>query len=175
MFGRKPKPTALKMLEGNPGKRKLNRNEPKFSGAPTCPTWLNKSAKKEWKRVTAELRALDMLRALDTAALAAYCQSYARWQSAEATIEKEGQTVNEPIVNKAGEVVGHKTKRHPATTISKDALSAMLRASALFGFDPSSRSRLSVGDAKPADPFEEFMKGMGADESHDLEDQNITR
>ena len=29
--GRKPKPTALKMLEGNPGKRPLNEYEPKHS------------------------------------------------------------------------------------------------------------------------------------------------
>ena len=28
MAGRKPKPTALKKLEGNPGKRKLNPKEP---------------------------------------------------------------------------------------------------------------------------------------------------
>ena len=28
MAGRKPKPTALKKLEGNPGKRKLNTKEP---------------------------------------------------------------------------------------------------------------------------------------------------
>lgn len=28
MAGRKPKPTAVKKLEGNPGKRKLNKNEP---------------------------------------------------------------------------------------------------------------------------------------------------
>ena len=27
--GRKPKPTAVKQLEGNPGKRQLNANEPK--------------------------------------------------------------------------------------------------------------------------------------------------
>ena len=27
--GRKPKPTAVKVLEGNPGKRSLNTNEPK--------------------------------------------------------------------------------------------------------------------------------------------------
>lgn len=26
--GRKPKPTALKLLEGNPGKRPINANEP---------------------------------------------------------------------------------------------------------------------------------------------------
>jgi len=29
MAGRKPKPTALKIIEGNPGKRPLNKNEPK--------------------------------------------------------------------------------------------------------------------------------------------------
>ena len=28
MAGRKPKPTAVKKLEGNPGKRKLNKKEP---------------------------------------------------------------------------------------------------------------------------------------------------
>ena len=28
MSGRKPKPTAMKELEGNPGKRKLNKKEP---------------------------------------------------------------------------------------------------------------------------------------------------
>lgn len=28
MAGRKPKPTAVKKLEGNPGKRKLNNKEP---------------------------------------------------------------------------------------------------------------------------------------------------
>lgn len=28
MAGRKPKPTAVKKLEGNPGKRKLNSKEP---------------------------------------------------------------------------------------------------------------------------------------------------
>ena len=28
MAGRKPKPTAMKKLEGNPGKRKLNTKEP---------------------------------------------------------------------------------------------------------------------------------------------------
>ena len=36
--GRKPKPTAIKKLEGNPGKRKLNQNEPQpEKTAPECP------------------------------------------------------------------------------------------------------------------------------------------
>ena len=48
MAGRKPKPTAVKELEGNPGKRKLNRKEPKpDKGMPTCPEWLLPEAKEE--------------------------------------------------------------------------------------------------------------------------------
>ena len=43
--GRKPKPTALKVLEGNPGKRPLNENEPKPERkAPECPSWLEPEA-----------------------------------------------------------------------------------------------------------------------------------
>ena len=39
--GRKPKPTGIKQLEGNPGKRKLNEREPKpEKKAPSCPKWL---------------------------------------------------------------------------------------------------------------------------------------
>ena len=41
MAGRKPKPTAVKKLEGNPGKRKLNTKEPNpGKGMPDCPAWL---------------------------------------------------------------------------------------------------------------------------------------
>ena len=39
--GRKPKPTAMKELEGNPGKHPLNTSEPKPNKkAPACPKWL---------------------------------------------------------------------------------------------------------------------------------------
>ena len=52
MAGRKPKPTAVKKLEGNPGKRKLNTKEPvPAKGMPDCPEWLLPEAKKEWERL----------------------------------------------------------------------------------------------------------------------------
>ena len=48
--GRKPTPTALKVLEGNPGKRKLNDNEPRpEKKAPSCPKWLEPEAFARWK------------------------------------------------------------------------------------------------------------------------------
>lgn len=47
MAGRKPKPTAVKKLEGNPGKRKLNTKEPvPAKGMPACLDWLMPEAKK---------------------------------------------------------------------------------------------------------------------------------
>lgn len=52
MAGRKPKPTAIKKLEGNLGKRKLNTKEAiPAKGMPDCPGWLLPDAKKEWERL----------------------------------------------------------------------------------------------------------------------------
>lgn len=162
MAGRRPKPTALKLLTGNPGKRPLNDSEPHFGGSPKCPSWLPKVAKAEWRRVAAELEALDMLRSVDTAALAAYCLAFARWRSAEEIVEREGQIHDEPILDKNGTVVGHKKKRHPATTVAREERAAMIKAAALFGFDPSSRSRLSVAP-KGKNPDDDLTR----DDEHD--------
>ena len=74
--GRKPKPTAVKLLEGNPGKRGLNAGEPKPERkAPRCPGWLEAEAKKEWKRMAKQMELLGILTEIDMAAFAGYCQA----------------------------------------------------------------------------------------------------
>ena len=84
MRGRRPKPTHLKLLTGNPGKRPLNAKEPRPALArPTCPTHLNPSGKAEWKRLASQLYNLGPLSNLDRASLAGYCQAYGRWVEAE--------------------------------------------------------------------------------------------
>ena len=91
--GRKPKPTAVKVLEGNPGKRPLNMYEPvPEKKAPECPSWLNDEAKEEWDRLADKMVNLGTLTEMDMAAFAGYCQSYARWKEAEEFIEKHGKT-----------------------------------------------------------------------------------
>ena len=66
--GRPPKPTAVKELEGNPGKRPLNKNEPKpKQTAPKCPSWLEPDAKKEWRRLSKELESMGLLTEVDMA------------------------------------------------------------------------------------------------------------
>jgi P27 family predicted phage terminase small subunit len=95
--GRKPKPTAIKVLEGNPGKRSLNTAEPKpVKKAPRCPAWLEDEAKKEWKRMSKQLEQLGILTEIDMAAFAGYCQAYARWKEAEEFITQHGTIVKTP-------------------------------------------------------------------------------
>ena len=94
MAGRKPKPTAIKELEGNPGKRKLNKKEPKpEKGMPVCPEWLLPEAKAEWKRLCEKLNQMGVLTEVDMAAFAVYCQSYARWKEAQEHIDSGGSTL----------------------------------------------------------------------------------
>ena len=78
MRGRRPKPTRLKVLTGNPGKRRMNKHEPKPEPAvPECPNELGPVARREWDRLASELGKLKILTALDRAALAANCGAYA--------------------------------------------------------------------------------------------------
>lgn len=49
MRGPKPKPTAMKELAGNPGRRPLPKHEPKFSGVAQMPRWLTVQARAVWK------------------------------------------------------------------------------------------------------------------------------
>ena len=95
--GRKPTPTALKLLEGNPGKRKINDREPMpDKKAPTCPKWLEPEAKKEWRRLSKKMELMGILTEVDMAAFAGYCQAYARWKEAEEFITQHGTIVKTP-------------------------------------------------------------------------------
>jgi len=94
MRGRRPKPTRLKVLTGNPGKRPMNKHEPKPEPAvPGCLNELGPVARREWDRLASELCKLKILTALDRAALAAYCGAYALWAEATEAIQKFGTMV----------------------------------------------------------------------------------
>lgn len=95
--GRKPTPTAIKELEGNPGKRPLNEKEPKpQKKAPTCPKWLDPEAKKEWRRLAKQMEKLGIQTEVDMAAFVGYCQSYSRYVEAEEFISQHGTIVKTP-------------------------------------------------------------------------------
>jgi len=154
MAGRKPKPTALRRAQGNPGHRPLNKNEPQPTGIPKCPAHLDADAKKEWKRISRELISLGLLTSIDRAALAAYCSCWSRWVNADQQVQKFGAVIKSP---KSGFPV-----QNPYVGIANTALNHMRRYLTEFGMTPSSRSRIQVAPTEVADPFAEFMKGISA-------------
>ena len=132
--GRKPKPTAVKQLEGNPGKRELNANEPKLmKKAPSCPKWLTDDAKKEWRRLSKQMEQMGILTQVDMTAFAGYCQAYERWKEAEEFISKHGAIVKTPS--------GY-WQQVPQVSIAQTYLRIMNRFCEQFGLTPSSRSRI---------------------------------
>ena len=152
MKGRKPKPTVLKVLDGNPGKRPLNQREPKApQGFPEAPTWLDAEAQAEWERVTIDLQEMGLLSRADRPALAAYCTAWSRWVEAESMVKKLGPILKSPDK-------GFPMKS-PNLTIADQAMESMRKFMVEFGLTPSSRSRIKVPDAGQAgDEFDAFME-----------------
>ena len=152
--GRKPKPTALKVLEGNPGHRPLNKREPMPKGRlPRCPDWLEEDAKKEWKRLGKILAEMGMLTNLDMMASAGYCQAYARWKGAEEFITKHGDMVRTPN--------GY-LQQVPQVSIAQTNLKIMLKFCEQFGLTPSARSRMiddSIESEGAVDEMERILGG----------------
>ena len=154
--GRKPKPTALKLLEGNPGKRPINEHEPvPPKGTVKCPTWLEPEAKKEWKRLAPSLEAMGVLTQADLTAFAGYCQAYARWKEAEEFISQHGSIFQTP----SGYV-----QQVPQVSIAQQNLKIMQSICSEFGLTPATRARIIANgggkdDASSDDPMESLLKG----------------
>ena len=101
--GPPPKPTRLKVISGNPGKRPLNKREPQpRKEAPRCPNWLTPDAKRVWKDLVPRLKRMGVLTEVDGGALAAYCQTFARWRETEEFLAKHGNVY--PLRDSEGRV-----------------------------------------------------------------------
>ncbi|MCV2869910.1 phage terminase small subunit P27 family [Defluviimonas sp. WL0002] len=136
MRGRKPKPTAIRRLDGNPGKRGYNAAEPvPPEGLPDCPPHLTELAREEWQRIAATLHDMGVVTTVDRAALAAYCQSYARWAEAEEKLKETPVMLKTP----SGYV-----QQSPWLSVANKQLELMGRYMAELGITPASRSRVAA-------------------------------
>lgn len=136
-------------MRGKKPKLKVSTAKQSSGDSLAAPEWLNTEAQREWRRVAPTLTRKGILKATDRAALASYCQACARLAEAERIIERDGQIVQDPIVNRNGEIIGHRTKKHPAVQSSKDYHALMLRAAALFGMNPQDRQRVAPDGDEP--------------------------
>ncbi len=73
-MGRPAKPTVLKIIAGNPGKRPLPAAEPQFPACPTTrPDWLAGEAVALWDKLAPALDFNGLLTTASRESLATYC------------------------------------------------------------------------------------------------------
>lgn len=152
--GPKTKPTTLKLLTGTARSGRLNPQEPRPEVVqPDAPAHLSDAARVEWDRIVTELLALRLLTNLDRAALAAYCQAYGRWSSAETALarmaERDAVTDGLIVKTKSGNLI-----QNPLVGAANKAMADMVRYAAEFGLTPSARTRVAGGIAGD-DPFDD--------------------
>lgn len=149
MKGPPPKPTKLKLVTGNPGKRALNKSEPEPPpGDVECPDTLLGAAKEEWNRIAPILLEAGLFTKADRAALLCYCQAFAN------TVEYE------KLCREVGPDLALAKGFRKAATVAAGQVRAF---AAEFGMTPASRSRVTTsagGSAKSK--FEDFRRRRGA-------------
>ena len=141
--GPKPKSAKLKVIEGNPGKRALPKNElePPVT-RPEPPLHLNSYAVSEWYRVVDIMFAQGMVTDLDVVTLGAYCSAYGEWRLAEEEMKKVGK--NNPLsailqITKNGNVI-----KNQLACVARTARADAVRYGEMLGFSISARARLAL-------------------------------
>jgi len=149
--GRKPLPTQLKVVRGTDRKDRMNKDEPRPKVTlPSPPAHLTAEAKREWWRMGRRLVQLGLMTEIDKAALAIYCQTWARWEEAEAKLREADLLTPGPQFHKYRKALAKE---------AADAMRDLMKYLVEFGMTPSSRSR--VASAKPPveeDPVEKWLK-----------------
>jgi P27 family predicted phage terminase small subunit len=143
--GRKQKPTLLKLVTGNPGRRPMNAGEPEPVAAEVNPPdWLDEEAKQKWAEV---LKLCPWITAADCDTLALYCDAFSHYRKAQRL------SIRTPVV-KTPEA---KISKNPAWTARNEAFQQLRSAGSELGLSPSSRSGIFTGERKVSDPAEKYF------------------
>jgi len=161
MKGRKSKPNHLKLIDGNPGRRPINGDEPESRrvNTPPPPDHLSDDAKAIWVEVVRVVDEMKILKIADMVAIEMLVEAVADHRSACAQIKANKQKAIETLAaggeeyfsldgrsyrtkNKEG---GFMWRPHPAVGLKSDADRRIRGWTAEFGMTPSARSHIVVG------------------------------
>lgn len=146
MKGRKPKPTAMKKLQGTYRPDRASKNEPKPpipERAPYALRHLSDEAQKEWRRIVKALMELGLYTDIDRVALEMYCQAYGDWLYAEKKWRAQGAVL---ISDETGNAY-----QNPWYWIANKEWEKLRKMLPEFGLTPSARSRLTVDEPEEED------------------------
>lgn len=147
--GRKSEPAALKLLKGrgngkDSGGREVPKPPPFKRHAPDAPSWLSPEGRREWDRVVPGLSVLDILKPEDRAVLAAYCETWSTFRTAQESVNQEGLTLLQETVieNARGTISTSKPIANPNVSIARAAGRELRAFAAQFGLSPTAEMAL---------------------------------
>ncbi len=140
--GRRPQPTALKVLKGNPGQRKLNENEPRPPAGDTGkPPGLTAGAGVIWDELAPVCLAMGTLTSADLRPFATLCELQATLLQASAQKDAEGFA---PFTLSEDYNGAPKVGVHAALRLERETANTLRPYYEYFGLTPSSRARIVV-------------------------------
>ena len=149
------KPAALKRAEGNRGKRKIPENRPRPAAGemPTAPTWLDKEARAEWKRITSVVSKFPgWLGLIDRALLADMCQCWSDIVELRKMLKDEGYVLS----------TARGYMQHPAAGALHTKEKIHIRQLSEMGLTPASREKVEISGGKDhLDEFSEYVSRKG--------------
>lgn len=157
MPGPPPTPTILKMMKGNPGKRRLHP-EPQPTVSEKCPEpppFIDGFARDEWWEIAPQLHRLGLLTRIDVPALAAYCYAFGQWRQAAEALARmadRDETMHGLLIRTSD----GNARRNPLVKIAADAAEDMVRFAGEFGLTPIARQRLGAAGYAPPSPPSKF-------------------
>lgn len=137
--GRPPKPAPLRLLEGNPGKRKVTPEPAPPPGDCSPPADLSDGARERWDELAPELEASRLLAPRYVGTFAQYCEAYAGWKRCRDLVAAVG-----PLVERDGHLIAN-----PACAQFARFLILSRALGTEFGLSPMATT--AIGRASAAD------------------------
>ena len=137
MRGKTPTPTALKILRGNPGRRRLNSDEPSsplLKRMPPAPGFLDDEGRRVWSAEGRRFIKAGLLTALDLTMFGTWCIWYSKRDLASRAVNQSG------IVVRANGVGNPYIS--PYMSVISMCSKAMHQIEIEFGLSPASRTKV---------------------------------
>lgn len=163
-MSRPKKPTKQKEKQGTLRKNRANNREPTIEVViPPCPKILGKEGKKEWKRITKELKTMQIIAKIDASALTIYCRAYENWLDCEQKIidASKPEETADGIKQKDGKVsTSSKGISYINANVSLSSMyvKQMTKILTEFGMTPASRAKVNAEGPSKEDSFLDYLK-----------------
>ena len=167
--GPPPKPTRIRMLEGNRGRRSLPANEPQYpAGVPERPPGMSAGARKIWDKLVGEMAASGVLRSVAAFALRQLCEDQAMLDILRKGMDQMTRELSKKAKENKRELPGGALIQLSRTIEGRRTFSTIRELSAQiivqrreFGLTPASNGRVQTTGTGSGfmDPLERALCG----------------